>query len=523
MTSNDLLHVLEGLGRPRILVLGDLILDRYTWGNAERVSQEAPVIVLRADRREARLGGAANVANMLAGLEAQVTCWGVVGNDAAGAELRQLLADAGVHCESVLQDNQRPTSVKERFIGRANTRHPSQILRVDHEKCDPLGGELEQQFIGKIASRMPHHDALLISDYGKGVCTPRLLKAAIEAAHRAGVPVMVDPSRSCPLGDYRGVTIIKPNRLETEVATGHKIAGADDALAAGRQLCQDLDAQMALITLDRDGMMLVKRDGTGEIFPTHARAVYDITGAGDMVMAMIGLCLASGTTPADAVRLGNVAAGLEVERAGVAVIYRHELRAELLSGRGGGPQKIVNSEQACLLAEEHRRRGEKVVFTNGCFDLLHVGHITYLTEAAALGDVLVVGVNSDASVRKLKGSSRPVIGQSDRAAMLAALACVHYVIVFDDDTPHALLHAIRPDVLVKGGTYTTDEVVGHEIVEAYGGTVCVTGVVDGISTTNILASLAQDATRHSTEAQPKSETNQHLDSADDLLRLRRAG
>ncbi len=523
MSSSDLLRVLEALGRPRILVLGDLVLDRYTWGNAERISQEAPVIVLRADRREARLGGAANVANMLAGLEAEVTCSGVVGNDASGAELRQMLADASVDRDLVLQDTERPTSVKERFVGRASTRHPSQILRVDHENCDPLGAELERQLIDQIASRMPGHDALLISDYGKGVCTPRLLKAAIEAARQAGVPVVVDPSRSCPLGDYRGATVIKPNRLETELATGRKIAGAADALAAGRQLCQELDAQMALITLDRDGMMLVQRDGTGEIFPTHARAVYDITGAGDMVLAMVGLCLASGTTPADAVRLGNVAAGLEVERAGVAVIYRHELRAELLSSRGGGSQKIVTGEQARRLAEEHRRRGDKVVFTNGCFDLLHVGHVTYLTEAAALGDVLVVGVNSDASVRRLKGASRPVIGQSDRAAMLAALACVHYVVVFDDDTPHALLHAIRPDVLVKGGTYTTDEVVGHEIVEAYGGTVCVTGVVDGISTTNILASLSRGGNAHSAEVQASSETNQPLDATDEAPRLRRAG
>ncbi|HEV3138176.1 MAG TPA: D-glycero-beta-D-manno-heptose 1-phosphate adenylyltransferase [Pirellulales bacterium] len=522
MSSNDLLHVLETLGRPRILVLGDLILDRYTWGNAERVSQEAPVIVLRADRREARLGGAANVANMLAGLEARVTCSGVVGNDAAGVELVQLLAHAGIDCDLVLEDANRPTSVKERFVGRASTRHPSQILRVDHENCDPLGAEMERQFIESIASRMPDHDALLISDYGKGVCTPRLLKAAIEAAHRSGVPVMVDPSRSCPLVDYRGATVIKPNRLEAELATGRKIAGAADALAAGRQLCQDLDAKMALITLDRDGMMLVQRDGTGETFPTRARAVYDITGAGDMVMAMVGLCLAGRVAAADAVRLGNVAAGLEVERAGVAVIYRDELRRELVS-LGGGSQKIVTREQAGLLALEHRRHGQKIVFTNGCFDLLHVGHVTYLTEAAALGDVLVVGVNSDASVRKLKGDSRPVIGQSDRAAMLAALACVRYVVVFDDDTPHALLHAIQPDVLVKGGTYTTDEVVGHEIVEAYGGAVCVTGVVDGISTTNILASLSRATSGQPAEVRSNLETNQPVDFPDETPRLRRAG
>ena len=522
MSSNDLVHVLEGLGHPRILVLGDLILDRYTWGNAERVSQEAPVIVLCADRREARLGGAANVVNMLAGLEAEVACCGVVGTDAAGAELRRLLVDAGADCELVFKDPKRPTSVKERFVGRASTRHPSQILRVDHESRDPLCADLEQRLIDGVRAQMPRCDALLISDYGKGVCTPRLLEAAIAAARRAGVNVLVDPSRSCPLSHYRGATVIKPNRLETELATGRKIASAADALAAATQLCQDLDARMALVTLDRDGMILVDRDGKGEVFPTHARAVYDITGAGDMVMAMIGVCLASGATSADAARLGNVAAGLEVERAGVAVIFRDEIRAELLWGRGGPARKIVSRDQAALVAEEHRIRGERVVFTNGCFDLLHVGHVTYLAQAATLGDALVVGVNSDESVRKLKGPSRPVIGEADRAAMLAALACVRYVTIFDDDTPHALLEAIRPDVLVKGGTYTPEEVVGHEVVEAYGGEVRVTGVVEGISTTGILASLSRSQAGMAVSMPPDTQANPPTGPRE-TPRLRRAG
>lgn len=497
MSSNDLLHVLEGLGRPRILVLGDLLLDRYTWGNAERVSQEAPVIVLRADRRESRPGGAANVANMLAGLEAHVSCCGVVGSDAAGGELRELITASGASCELVLADASRPTSVKERFVGRASGRHPSQLLRVDLETCDPLCDALEQQFIDALAAEIPRHDALLISDYGKGFCTPRLLQSAIAAAHRAGVPAIVDPSHFGPLSRYRGVTVIKPNRLETEQATGLKITSTADALTAGRRLCHDLEAQMALVTLDRDGMMLVDRDGTGEVFPTHARAVYDITGAGDMVLAMVGVCLAAGVDAASAARLGNVAAGLEVERAGVAVIYRDEILAELLTGRDGAARKIVSHRQIAIAADEHRRRGEKVVFTNGCFDLLHAGHVRYLSEAAALGDVLVVGLNSDESVRKLKGPSRPVIGEKDRASLLAALACVQYVVVFDDDTPHGLLQAIRPDVLVKGGTYTPEEVVGREIVQAYGGEVRVAGLVEGISTTNILASMARGQTIHS--------------------------
>ena len=298
------------------MVLGDLIFDRYTWGDAERISQEAPVIVLRADQRESRAGGAANVANMLAGLEAQVTCAGVVGVDAAGDELRELLDGAAASTTMVLSDPARPTSVKERFIGRACSRHPSQILRVDHESTAELDARLEDELIDRLVAEIPRHDALLISDYGKGVCTPRLLLAVIAAAQRAGVPVIVDPSRTLPLAHYRGATMIKPNRVETELATGRKIGSTADALEVGRQLCHDLAAEMALITLDRDGMLLVKRDGTGQTFPTQARAVYDITGAGDMVLAMVGLCLAAGADAADAVRLGNVAAGLEVRALG---------------------------------------------------------------------------------------------------------------------------------------------------------------------------------------------------------------
>jgi D-beta-D-heptose 7-phosphate kinase / D-beta-D-heptose 1-phosphate adenosyltransferase len=499
MSPHDLAHVLEGLGRPKILVAGDLMLDRYTWGNAARISQEAPVVVLRADCREARPGGAANLANMLLGLEADVTCAGVVGDDPAGEELRRLLTDAGADCRPILEDARRPTSVKERFVGRAGSRHSNQILRVDHESCAPIDAPVEARLIERIESLLPWHDAILISDYGKGVCTPRLLRAAIDAANLVGVPVIVDPNSSCPLDHYRGVTAIKPNRLETQRATGLAIDKPLDALTAGRQLCRKLESRMALVTLDRDGMVLVERNGYGEIFtPERARAVYDITGAGDMVLAVFGLCLASGSEASDAVQLANVAAGLEVERAGVVVVSRDEIRSELHSGRHGGACKIVTAARAVKLIAEHRRQGEKIVFTNGCFDLLHVGHVSHLAEAAALGDVLVVAINSDASVRRLKGPGRPVIGESDRAAMLAALACVRYVIVFDDQTPRRLLETIRPEVLVKGGTYTSEEVVGHEIVEAYGGAVCVTGVVDGISTSNILASLSPAA-----EAMPR--------------------
>lgn len=494
MSHVDLLRAFDQLSHPRVMVLGDLILDRYTWGNAERVSQEAPVILLRADRREARLGGAANVCHMLRGLAAETTCVGIVGADADGSLLRRHLIDSGVDETAVLIDHTRPTTVKERFMGRAANRHPHQILRVDSEVRDPVCQELEDQLLARIVKRLREHDIVLISDYDKGVCTPRVLRGVIEAATRAGVRVVVDPIRGDDYQRYRGATTMTPNRLEAELATGLKIHSPDDAFRAGERLCRTLGLALAIVTLDRDGMALVRPDGTGELFPTRARSVYDITGAGDMVLAMIGVALAAGTSPEVAIQLGNVAAGIEVEKIGVAQVSRDEIRSWLLADQPDVRSKLVTIDELERIAIAHRARGESIVFTNGCFDLLHVGHVSYLQEAAQLGNHLVVGLNTDASVRRLKGPSRPVINETDRAAILAALACVSYVVLFEGDTPHELLLRLRPDVLVKGGTYKPSEVVGHEVVEEYGGRVCVTGMVDGISTTAIVASLAENQT-----------------------------
>ncbi|MCO6458115.1 MAG: D-glycero-beta-D-manno-heptose 1-phosphate adenylyltransferase [Pirellulaceae bacterium] len=487
--ANELLRALDRAGRPRVLVLGDLLLDRYTWGDAERISQEAPVLVLRSHHQEARLGGAANVGRMLRGLEAAASCLGVVGDDDAGRQVQRLLAESGIDSAGVVIDPNRPTTVKERFIGRAGGRHPNQILRVDHEVRDPLDGQLEQQLLEQLRHAVRRHELLIISDYGKGVCTPALVSEAISAARQAGIPVLVDPARDVDYARYRGATLIKPNRTETATAWGQPIAGPADALRAGQALCRRLDAELAVITLDSEGCVLARRDGGGLAVPTRARAVYDITGAGDVVMAVIGLCLASGLPAETAVQLGNLAGGIEVERTGVSIVTRDDLRRELLAQQRPGAQKLLDLESASRTLQQHRDRGETIVLTNGCFDLLHVGHVSYLAEAAALGQVLVVAINSDAGVRKLKGPGRPVIGQADRAAMLAALACVDYVVVFDEDTPHRLLETLRPDVLVKGGTYAAEQVVGREVVAAYGGQVRVTGVVDGISTTRIVNSL----------------------------------
>lgn len=492
-SQTHLISIVQNLGRPRVIVLGDLILDRYTWGDAERVSQEAPVILLRADQREVRLGGAGNVGNMLHALGAEVILAGVVGEDPGGRELRCELDRLGIAHDTVIGDPSRPTSVKERFLGRAANRHPHQMLRVDSEVRDPLGDCLQSQLIEAIESCLATSDILLVSDYGKGVCQPKLLRRLIESARRAGVPVLVDPIRGQDYSAYRGATAITPNRFEAELASGEKIRTPADALPIAERLCQTLELEAIVITLDRDGAALAVKGGRTALFPTKPRQVYDITGAGDMVLSVIGMCLAVGTSFDDAVRLSNVAGGLEVEKIGVAVILPEEIVAELAGtiAAGSAASKaatgmVVSLEDLERAVQTHRRQGARIALTNGCFDLLHVGHVTYLEQAAQCGDCLIVAINSDRSVQRLKGPSRPVVPEGDRARMLAALAAVDYVVVFDEDTPHDVLRRIRPDVLVKGGTYTRQEVVGREVVESYGGEVTVVGMVEGVSTSRLI-------------------------------------
>ena len=491
MTDN-LLQALDSLAEPATLIVGDAILDRYIWGNAERVSQEAPVILLRADRDEVRLGGAANVANMVRGLGARATLATVVGCDMQGADRSRELEAVGVDTSLVIPVAHRPTTVKERFIGRAQNRHPHQMLRVDREVREPLSTEQEDLLLDLLLPRLESFQSVLISDYGKGVCTPRVIRSVIEAGQRLGIPVVVDPRPGQDYSLYVGATAVTPNRLETRLATGIDVKTTEQAFAAGRQLCETLQLDHAYVTLDADGIALVHSQGQPQLLPTRRRQVYDITGAGDMVLATIGVGLASGLPPATVGRLANVAGGLEVERVGVVPITRAEMRADLLAHSHASIGKIVTVDELAVALEGRRRQGQTVVFTNGCFDLLHAGHVSYLQQAATEGDCLVVAVNSDRSVRGLnKGPERPIFPEQQRAALLAALAAVDFVVIFDEDTPHALLERLRPEVLVKGGTYARHEIVGWEIVEGYGGRVCPLGVVPGLSTTNIVGRLRE--------------------------------
>ena len=493
--SADLIELVQRLGQPRILVIGDVMLDRYIWGNAERISQEAPVILLRADQREERLGGASSVATMLRALGARVNLVGVVGNDADAGRVRQMLTDLGIAQEGVITDRIRPTTVKERYMGRAQARHPQQMLRVDYEQRHSVSGPVEQELCRIIGQHLRNTDIILVSDYDKGVCTPGLMAYTIAAAQQHEIRVIADPIRSKDYRKYHGCSAITPNRLEAGLATGRNITTNQEALAAASDLKRELDLEAAIVTLDKDGMALCHKDGREKVFATRPRQVYDITGAGDMVMATLALCLAAGADYEAAIRLANVAGGLEVEKIGVATVSREEIIQDLLHApfRGGNPvpgaDKIVGWTELLAELDSRRKAGQRIAFTNGCFDVLHAGHVQYLMEARAQADVLVVGLNNDASVKALKGPNRPVNNVEARAMVLSSLQAVDFVTIFADPTPIALIEAIRPDVLVKGADYRKSEVVGAEFVESYGGRVHLAALREGFSTTQILQKM----------------------------------
>ncbi len=492
--STDLIELVHRLGQPRVLVIGDVMLDRYIWGDAERISQEAPVILLRADKREERLGGASSVATMLRALDAKVALVGVVGNDADAGRTKQILEDIGVDSSGVISDAERPTTVKERYIGRAQARHPQQMLRVDFETREPVSGLIEDRLREIIARQVADADIVLVSDYDKGVCTPAIMESSIRAARKKGIRVIADPIRGRDYRKYRGCSALTPNRLEAGLATGRTIQTIEEALQSAEELRVQLDLEVGIVTLDKDGMALSRPDGSRQVFPTRPRQVYDITGAGDMVMATLGLTLASGADFETSIRLANIAGGLEVEKIGVATVTRAEILQDLLhtpfaSSNTSTSTKIKSLPQLVLDLEPRRRNSQKIAFTNGCFDVLHAGHVQYLQEARAQADVLIVAINSDASVRALKGEGRPVNPVEARAAVLGGLQVVDYITIFPEATPLAQIQAIRPDVLVKGADYSKEAVVGADFVESYGGRVHLAALRNGFSTTNLIQKL----------------------------------
>lgn len=456
------------------------MLDRYVVGDVSRISPEAPIPVLAATRSEENLGGAGNVAFNLRSMEAQVEMVGVIGDDGWGRELRQLLEDSGLSTKGLVVDADRPTSLKTRMVSGVQ-----QMLRVDWEDSRAISGAALAEVQERALELLKGSGALVLSDYGKGVLTDELIEALILAARSAGIPVLVDP-KGTDFTRYRGASLITPNRKEAELALGRKLDDLEEVSRGARELIEQADLDVAVITLGSEGIYYRTKDGQEGREATKARAVFDVTGAGDTVISHLALFLAAGFGIDVAVALANHAAGVVVARLGTNGVTRRELRAKL---RESAPEvgKVLQDADLEDLLAAWRSEGRRVVFTNGCFDIIHTGHVNYLRFARSQGDVLIVGVNDDDSVRRQgKGPERPVNTIADRMEVLAAMEMVDAVIAFSEDTPANIVERVTPDVLVKGEDWADKGVVGREWVEKHGGQVVLAPLVAGRSTTSIL-------------------------------------
>ena len=472
-----------GFADLRILVIGDVMLDRSIWGDVDRISPEAPVPVLRSVRTTCAPGGAANVAMNLVGLGVKVAQAGFWGDDGDKRELSALLGDAGVETGGMLLSGHATIS-KTRIVSRNQ-----QLLRLDVEDSQPYPAGEQEALLARCLERVPGSDAIILSDYAKGALSSQLCQAVIASARERGVPVLVDP-KGRDFHKYAGATTICPNLQELGLVTGIDRHNLSELLTAAQQLVAVLSIDYMTVTMSEKGIRILYEDSFFHS-PTRAREVFDVTGAGDTVVATLAASLAGGLDPAAAVNLANIAAGIVVGKTGTAPISSHELIAEFTaSSQMRGPDKILDLPHLLVRLAEWRANGDRIVFTNGCFDILHVGHITLLEQCRRFGDKVVIGLNSDASVRGLKGPTRPVVGENERARVLAALGATDAVIVFEEPTPLELIRAVRPDVLVKGGDYTASTIVGAEDMTTWGGRVEIVPTVIGSSTTSTIRKMA---------------------------------
>lgn len=473
---------LASLTGRRVAIVGDLMLDVYVTGNVTRISPEAPVPVLHVASQRAVPGGAANVAANLAALGLHVRLVGVVGDDDARLQLLGALAACGeIDCSGIVVSSQRQTIQKLRVVGEHQ-----QIVRIDREDVAPFTPELRDRCIASICAALDDCDLLVISDYGKGTCSDALLRAVIDHAARAGKPVIVDPKRR-DLQAYRGATMLTPNRKELSEATG-MACETDDEAAAAAVIAQRACGAAILLTRSEKGMSLFPIDGEALHLPTVAQKVFDVSGAGDTVVAVVAATAAAGFPVADQLRMANHAAGIVVSKLGTASVTPAELGdALIMASAVAYPGATLTLEQARAQRASWARDKLTVGFTNGCFDLLHPGHISLLEQAADHCDRLVVGLNTDASVRRLKGPSRPIQDEKARARVMSAIRGVAAVVLFDEDTPLQIIEALQPDLLVKGADYSADQVVGWPFVEAHGGRLLLADLEAGRSTSNLVS------------------------------------
>ena len=484
--------VLDQFGRKRVLVVGDIMLDRFVYGQVSRISPEAPAPVIHTSGAVVDVvGGAGNVVRNIVSLGAACDIVAVVGRDDAADVIRRHFEEIGVAAGGLVEVARRVTTVKTRFVASLHNTH---LLRADTEETTPVGEMVEDAIISAAGDRIDAADAVILSDYAKGVLTARVIAGVIAAARRAGKPVIVDP-KGHDYSRYRGATAVTPNAAELAKALGRPVANDEAAVRAGAQaLAGQVDSDIVLVTRGERGMLIVSRDGDTATFDATARRVIDVSGAGDTVVAGFTLALVSDAGLRNAAHLANVAAGVVVGKKGTSQVTAKELRGVLLSRPHFDlREKVKDLAGVDAAIAAWRSEGLTVGFTNGCFDLLHPGHVQLLCEARSHCDRLIVGLNSDASVKRLKGPARPVQPEAARSIVLAGLAFVDAVVLFAEDTPIELIGRIRPDILVKGADYQLEQVVGHDVVASYGGKVVLVNLIPDSSTTRIIDRLKADA------------------------------
>lgn len=467
-----------------VLCVGDLMLDEFVYGEVLRISPEAPAPVIAVQRAQINVGGAGNVARNIASLGARCIFVGLIGEDDAGRTLQAELDKEALIEPLLVSDPSRPTTRKVRFVSEHFSTH---MLRADWEMASPASADTEQKLIDTILPELKRADIVLLSDYAKGVLTARVIRNVIDAARKLGKRVIVDP-KSVNFAIYRGATLLTPNRKEFAEATRSRADTQGSIASAAQDAMQLADCEAMLVTQSEHGMTLVPRGGDAIHVPAHPVKVRDVTGAGDTVAAVLAVALAAGADWETALRSASAAAAVAVSKNGTAVVTLAELRRKILPHAYLAAEEKITADASDLDAQlsQWRKQGLRVGFTNGCFDILHPGHVKVLTAARAACDRLVVGLNSDASTRRLKGEGRPVQNERARAEVLAALEAVDLVVIFEEDTPLNLITQIRPSVLVKGGDYTREQVVGHEIVAANGGEVVLVDIMPGFSTTSLV-------------------------------------
>ena len=470
---------------PKILVIGDLMIDHYLWGKCERISPEAPVQIVNIDKESSVLGGAGNVINNLRALGSRVDVLSVVGDDYVANELKALLENIKVQSNMLIIKKNRKTSKKSRLIASQQ-----QVLRYDNESIEDISSASEKEIINKLSANISNYDVVILSDYGKGVLTTKLTQEIISISNKNKVKVFVDP-KGKDYSKYKGAYTLTPNKKEAIEASNILINDNESLEKAIKKLKEECELEVSLITLSESGIAIF--DDNLRIKPTVAREVYDVTGAGDTVIASIAFAIANHMKIDDAIQFANLAAGVVVGKIGSATASLDEIyEYESSLNKSNSSSHIKSFEEIEILAKKLHNKGKKIIFTNGCFDILHAGHVKYLEEAKSYGDILILGLNADSSVRKLKGPTRPINNQDDRAYILASLESVDYVVIFEEETPYELIKLIQPHVLVKGGDYEGKEIVGQDIAQE----LRLVQFVDGKSTSKIIQRIQNNETNN---------------------------